>query len=65
VVRFRQPMLRAADDSAAASLSRKNCHGPLCVVKVPLFVRDIVGKLEVLNVECDKCGLGVGIISFN
>jgi hypothetical protein len=26
-----------------------------------IMFRDIVGKLDVLNVECDKCGHGSGI----
>jgi hypothetical protein len=28
-----------------------------------IIFRDLVGKLDVLNVECDKCGRRVGITS--
>jgi hypothetical protein len=28
-----------------------------------IIFRDLVGELDVLNVDCDKCGLGVGITS--
>src|SRR5215472_6527769 len=37
-------------------VSRMDCEALSCLVKAPIIFPRPIGQLEVVNVECDKCG---------